>query len=101
MDKKIASGPLKTELDLNLEKKEDEKEKPKTELKKFQTDSLLTSKTVVDTDRKNRMQARLLKARQMAKKKEESLKYKQSGDIKLRASMYEGKIPGSNTEENK
>ena len=34
----------------------------------------------------------------MAKKKEDSLKYKQSGDIKLRASLYEGKLPKSQSD---
>ena len=74
-------------------KKEDEKES-KLEKKKFLTDSYISTKqSEGDNDRKARLQSRLLKARQMAKKKEDSLKYKQSGEIKLKASLYEGKLP--------
>ena len=85
----------------NLEKKEDEKEKPKFELKKYQTDSLLKTKTEGNTDKMKRMQTMILRARKMVKKKEEGLKYKQSEDIKLRARKYESKLQGSKTDENK
>ena len=47
------------------------------------------------------MQARLLRARQMAKKNEENVKYRKSGDIQMRASVFEGKIPGNKPEDKK
>ena len=62
-------------------------------MKRFQTDLLRPTKTLSDNteDRKARLQARLLKARQMAKKKEEP-KPRQSEQIKLKANMFEKKI---------
>ena len=43
-----------------------------------------------DPERKKKLQNRLLKARQLAKKKQEEAKYKKSNDINKRASVFEG-----------
>ena len=75
------------------ETKKDEVKEQKPEMKRFQTDLFRPTKTLSDNteDRKARLQARLLKARQMAKKKEEP-KPRQSEQIKLKANMFEKKI---------
>ena len=80
---------------------EDKNEKPKQEMKKFQTDSLLTTKNQGNSARNAKLQARLLKARQMAKKREEENKYKASDEIKLKAKQYEGKLPGNSANDQK
>ena len=91
------NNPIKLEENNENEKKEDEKENPKQEIKRLRTDSVLDTKPEVKNDRKNRLQARLMKAKQMNQKKEEEEKkekeiYKQSNSIKLRASLYESKF---------
>lgn len=75
------------------ETKKDEVKEQKPEMKRFQTDLFRPTKTLSDNteDRKSRLQARLLKARQMAKKKEEP-KPRQSEQIKLKANMFEKKF---------
>ena len=63
-------------------------------MKKSQTDSLLdTKKSEGGGDRKSRLAARLAKSKANLKKKEEKSKYRASAEIKLRANLYEGKLP--------
>ena len=76
-------------------KKEDEKEL-KMGLRKYQTDSMLNTKP----DRKSRLQDRLKKSKMLVKKREEEAKYKQSESIKLRASLFEGKLPKKEDDKN-
>ena len=51
-------------------------------------------------DRKSRLQDRLKKSRMLVKKREEEAKYKQSESIKLRASLFEGKLPKKEDDKN-
>ena len=79
----------------------DKKENPKHEMKKYQTDSSLTTKSEKDSSRKHKLQDRLIKAKQKAKKREEENKYKQSDEIKSKAKQLEGKISGNGDDEQK
>ena len=87
------SNDVKKEEPKSEESKKDEVKEQKPEMKRFQTDLLKPTKTLSDNteERKAKLQSRLLKARQMAKKKEEP-KPRQSEQIKLKASMFERKI---------
>ena len=78
------------------------KEEQKLEMKRFQTDLFKSTKVLSDNsdERKARLQARLLKARQTAKKKEEEPKSRQSQQIKLKASFFEKKILNNGDDNN-
>ena len=71
-------------------------------MKKFKTDSVLSTKESKDSDRANRMSKRLSLAREKQKKKdEEKNKYNKSDNIMKRASLLESKLSTSSVGENK
>ena len=92
-DKKDTNNPTLKKLKaiaINNETKNEDEKDSLPGLKRYQTDSILPTKGQDDPERKKKLQNRLLKARQLAKKKQEEAKYKKSNDINKRASVFEG-----------
>ena len=86
---------------VNDDKKEDKKEEKEAKgLKKFKTDSVLSTKGT-GSSLKDRMSKRLQMAKNNAKKKEEENKFRKSQKITMRASLLENKLNFNNTNDNK